>query len=117
MSNYFQRARRHRVLSFCRQHNLSVQFQNEVSAHLKLEYLSNLEPSDDHGILIATLHANLEGNWFSLAGENFLELIIKLNISRVDMYVTYQIFVSKSVLHSSRMIFTPERISLSLHLY
>jgi hypothetical protein len=39
MINHFQRARRHRVLSFCRQHNLPVQFQNEVSAHLKLEYL------------------------------------------------------------------------------
>ncbi|RHN63880.1 putative potassium channel, voltage-dependent, EAG/ELK/ERG [Medicago truncatula] len=43
-------ARRLRVLSFCRQHNLPMHLQNEVSTHLELEYASNLEPSEEHGI-------------------------------------------------------------------
>jgi hypothetical protein len=53
MINHFQRARQHHVLSFCRRHSLPTQFQDEVSAHLKLEYLSNLELSVDHDILMS----------------------------------------------------------------
>lgn len=50
MVNYFQRARRLRVLSFCRHHNLPMHLHNEVSTHLELEYASMLEPSEEHGI-------------------------------------------------------------------
>jgi hypothetical protein len=54
-SNYliinFQRARRVRVLDFCQQIKLSDELYNEVSSHLKAEYQSQSQPSEENGIL------------------------------------------------------------------
>jgi hypothetical protein len=54
-SNYliinFQRARRVRVLDFCRQNGLSAELYNEVSSTLKTEYRLQSQPSEENGIL------------------------------------------------------------------
>ena len=50
MDNFFQRARRLRVLNFFRQYDLPTHLQNEVSNNLELEYVSKSEPSEEHGI-------------------------------------------------------------------
>ncbi|GAU43073.1 hypothetical protein TSUD_194270 [Trifolium subterraneum] len=45
------RARRVRVLAYCRHYHLSDDICKEVSDHLKLEYQSRAQPSEENGIL------------------------------------------------------------------